>query len=263
MARLRMPLGDSLARQQNDSLFRVRRSGRHDLRRVLAQHRRLARGEARRGDDRGAFARWKVGAFDSARSEVRADHDAADGNRAAVPSRATGSIIATRAGFPTGATFFSGERRRKTDAALDAVDRRRCTAPDRSRERQRHARHARRHADPRPRAIASGTSSRSTAARPVPPLEPNDVPMRFTDDGKVLYVATFGKIPSVLTKVDLASGTREKWREVVPADAAGTSVPRGRPRMGRRSCAAPRGCCRICIYSSNSLGEGRLGEGRF
>jgi serine/threonine protein kinase/Tol biopolymer transport system component len=56
---------------------------------------------------------------------------------------------------------------------------------------------------------------------PVPTIEPNDVPMRFTTDGKAIYVGTFGKIPAVLTKVDLTTGHRTTWREVMPAEAAG------------------------------------------
>ncbi|HVR37946.1 MAG TPA: protein kinase [Thermoanaerobaculia bacterium] len=59
------------------------------------------------------------------------------------------------------------------------------------------------------------------APTPVPALESGDVPMRFSDDGRTLFVATFGKIPAALTKVDLVTGERTLWREVVPADTAG------------------------------------------
>jgi serine/threonine protein kinase/Tol biopolymer transport system component len=59
------------------------------------------------------------------------------------------------------------------------------------------------------------------APQPVPTLQPNDVPMRFTADGRSLFVGTFGKIPAVLTKVDLETGVRTVWREVMPAERAG------------------------------------------
>jgi Tol biopolymer transport system component len=57
------------------------------------------------------------------------------------------------------------------------------------------------------------------APQPVP-LEPGDVPMRFAADGG-LFVATFGKIPALLTRVDLATGERTVTREVMPAQPAG------------------------------------------
>ena len=60
-------------------------------------------------------------------------------------------------------------------------------------------------------------------ARPVPALRRSDVPIRFTPDGGSVFVATFGKIPAMVTKVDLASGARTPWLEVMPADPAGLS----------------------------------------
>jgi serine/threonine protein kinase/Tol biopolymer transport system component len=56
---------------------------------------------------------------------------------------------------------------------------------------------------------------------PVPALKNGDVPTRFTPDGRSLFVATFGKIPAMLYKVDLTTGARTLWREAMPADPAG------------------------------------------
>ena len=56
---------------------------------------------------------------------------------------------------------------------------------------------------------------------PVPTIQASDVPMRFTADGGSVFVGTFGKIPAVLTKVELATGARTLWREVMPAERAG------------------------------------------
>jgi Tol biopolymer transport system component len=56
---------------------------------------------------------------------------------------------------------------------------------------------------------------------PVPFLVRGDVPIQFTSDGKSVFVSTFGKVPAVLTKVDLATGQRTKWKEVMPTDLSG------------------------------------------
>jgi hypothetical protein len=56
---------------------------------------------------------------------------------------------------------------------------------------------------------------------PVPVLKTGDVPTRFASDGRSLFVATFGKIPAMLYKVDLKTGARTLWREAMPADPAG------------------------------------------
>ena len=55
----------------------------------------------------------------------------------------------------------------------------------------------------------------------MPALSSNDVPVRFSSDGKSVYVGTFGRIPAELTRVDLATGTRTIVSTAVPPDAAG------------------------------------------
>ena len=49
----------------------------------------------------------------------------------------------------------------------------------------------------------------------------DDVPVRFTPDGRALFVGTFGKIPAMLSRVDLGSGAHTRWLEAMPADPAG------------------------------------------
>jgi serine/threonine protein kinase/Tol biopolymer transport system component len=56
---------------------------------------------------------------------------------------------------------------------------------------------------------------------PVPALHGDDVPVRFTPDGRAVFVGTFGKIPALLTKVDLASGARVPWLDAMPAEPSG------------------------------------------
>jgi serine/threonine protein kinase/Tol biopolymer transport system component len=59
------------------------------------------------------------------------------------------------------------------------------------------------------------------APRLVPALKTGDVPTRFSADGRSIFVATFGKIPAMLYKIDLATGTRTLAREAMPTDPAG------------------------------------------
>ncbi|HEX3111625.1 MAG TPA: protein kinase [Thermoanaerobaculia bacterium] len=56
---------------------------------------------------------------------------------------------------------------------------------------------------------------------PVPALQSNDVPIRFTPDGHSLFVSTFGKVPALLTKVNLLTGERSVHRTVQPPDPSG------------------------------------------
>ncbi|HET7453539.1 MAG TPA: hypothetical protein VFL12_12400, partial [Thermoanaerobaculia bacterium] len=57
--------------------------------------------------------------------------------------------------------------------------------------------------------------------RPIPGTEVLDLPMRWTPDGAAIYVSRKQATGSVLSKVDLASGTRTVLREVHPGDPAG------------------------------------------
>jgi eukaryotic-like serine/threonine-protein kinase len=59
------------------------------------------------------------------------------------------------------------------------------------------------------------------APQPVPVLKTGDIPVRFSSDGKSVFVATFGRIPALLEKVDLDGGERTVWREAMPPDPAG------------------------------------------
>jgi Tol biopolymer transport system component len=59
------------------------------------------------------------------------------------------------------------------------------------------------------------------APQPVPALQGGDVPVRFTPDAKAVFVSSFGKVPAVLTRVDLVSGARIPWKEAMPVDPAG------------------------------------------
>ncbi len=57
----------------------------------------------------------------------------------------------------------------------------------------------------------------------LPGLPTEDVPMRFAPDGRTLFVLDRGEVPSKVYRYDVASGRKELWRELVPADRAGLS----------------------------------------
>jgi len=57
--------------------------------------------------------------------------------------------------------------------------------------------------------------------QPVPGLEPEDMPLRWTADGRSLYVTRFSALPGVIDVVDVASGHRTPWKKFQPPDPSG------------------------------------------
>lgn len=57
----------------------------------------------------------------------------------------------------------------------------------------------------------------------VPGLEENDIATGWTPDGRALYVRRRGDLPTRVFVMDLATGRRELWRTLMPADSAGVS----------------------------------------
>jgi eukaryotic-like serine/threonine-protein kinase len=61
------------------------------------------------------------------------------------------------------------------------------------------------------------------SSRPVPGTEPNELPAGWTADGRSLYVYRPGSgAPTRVYLLDVAGGQRKLWKEITPADAAGT-----------------------------------------
>jgi eukaryotic-like serine/threonine-protein kinase len=52
-------------------------------------------------------------------------------------------------------------------------------------------------------------------------LAEDETPARWSDDGRFLYVFRRRDVPVRVWKLDVATGKRELWKELVPADAAG------------------------------------------
>jgi dipeptidyl aminopeptidase/acylaminoacyl peptidase len=63
---------------------------------------------------------------------------------------------------------------------------------------------------------------------PIAGVAPGDAPIRFSPDGRALYVRGRGDGPvSSIARIDLASGERAAWKDIAPADGAGIAgVPR-------------------------------------
>ncbi len=57
--------------------------------------------------------------------------------------------------------------------------------------------------------------------RPVPGLEPEDIPIRWTADGRSLYVTRLSALPGIIDVVDIATGLRTKWKQFQPLDPSG------------------------------------------
>jgi dipeptidyl aminopeptidase/acylaminoacyl peptidase/predicted Ser/Thr protein kinase len=62
---------------------------------------------------------------------------------------------------------------------------------------------------------------------PVSGTLPDEVPTGFSADGRFLYVFRFGEIPAKVFELELSTGKRRLWKELVPADAAGIDTIRG------------------------------------
>jgi len=56
---------------------------------------------------------------------------------------------------------------------------------------------------------------------PIAGLGKGDVPAQWTRDGRALYVRRRGDIPQRVMKLDVATGRKELWKELMPPDPAG------------------------------------------
>ncbi len=61
----------------------------------------------------------------------------------------------------------------------------------------------------------------------VPGAAPDEAPTGFSADGRFLYIFRFGEIPARVFELELSTGKRTLWKELVPADAAGIDTIRG------------------------------------
>jgi len=59
--------------------------------------------------------------------------------------------------------------------------------------------------------------------RPVPGVEPGDLALRWSEDGRSLYTHRAGELPARIWRLDLATGRKELVRELAPDDPAGVT----------------------------------------
>lgn len=55
----------------------------------------------------------------------------------------------------------------------------------------------------------------------MPRTTPDDVPIRWTADGKAILVRCVSAVPSSVERVDMATGEGAPWLELLPPDPAG------------------------------------------
>ncbi len=60
--------------------------------------------------------------------------------------------------------------------------------------------------------------------RPITGLGAGDLPMCFTRDGNSLFSYHTGEVPAKVFKLDLASGKKTLWKQIVPLDPTGVST---------------------------------------
>jgi Tol biopolymer transport system component len=58
-------------------------------------------------------------------------------------------------------------------------------------------------------------------ARPLPGVGAGDVILRFSDDGRAVFVTRPAGLPARIERVDVATGQRSLWKELIPIDRAG------------------------------------------
>jgi Tol biopolymer transport system component len=83
------------------------------------------------------------------------------------------------------------------------------------------------------RFVAAGTEVESkiypvagTEPRPIPGMDANEFPIRWSADGQSLYVRSsfFRVVPAKVFRLDLSTGRRELWKELGPSDLAGVTA---------------------------------------
>ncbi len=57
--------------------------------------------------------------------------------------------------------------------------------------------------------------------------ELGEMPTGWSGDGKSIFVYRFGEIPAQVFQIDLATGQRKVWKQLVPSDSAGIDTIRG------------------------------------
>ena len=60
--------------------------------------------------------------------------------------------------------------------------------------------------------------------RPIAGLNPGEQPITFSSDSKSLYVYQPGELPAAVNRLDLQTGQRTLWKQLMPSDPAGVET---------------------------------------
>jgi Tol biopolymer transport system component len=60
--------------------------------------------------------------------------------------------------------------------------------------------------------------------RSIPGLEQDEIPVRWTADGRSIYVTRLSALPGIINLVDLATGRRTEWKRFEPPDPSGVEM---------------------------------------
>jgi eukaryotic-like serine/threonine-protein kinase len=58
-------------------------------------------------------------------------------------------------------------------------------------------------------------------SRPIPGFPEGYIPVGWTADGRSLFIYSPGELPARVQRLDIATGQKQPWKELLPADAAG------------------------------------------
>jgi len=59
---------------------------------------------------------------------------------------------------------------------------------------------------------------------PLRGMQAGDRPLRWSADGRALFLFRDGELPGPVFRLDLATGRREPWKEFMPSDPAGVGL---------------------------------------
>ncbi len=63
----------------------------------------------------------------------------------------------------------------------------------------------------------------SGETRPIAGLEAGEAPIAWSSDGRSLFVYKLGEVPATVNKLDLATGHKQAWKQLVPPDVSGVT----------------------------------------
>jgi len=60
--------------------------------------------------------------------------------------------------------------------------------------------------------------------RPIPGFAGADTPTAWSADGRSLYIFRYGELPAQIHRLDIATGQKKLWKQLMPSDPAGVNI---------------------------------------